>query len=187
MAFPPHLIRKRKLCEPSLLAVWENAKTISDKPRRSSRTNRQASKQHPTQRSATRAFKQIKRPALLRNRQIERTALGQDCYRDPIGAGGTGASSRSAFVERRDLLTRDSLPGLFLLSLPTSAGFFASSAFFDGAAGLNAVGWGAISGVVLAPALGRGHEKSSARPAGAAKTSPRLKTFVAIESDVICV
>jgi hypothetical protein len=31
--------------------------------------------------------------------------------------------SRSALVERRVLLTRDPLPGLFLLSLPTSAGF----------------------------------------------------------------
>ena len=79
-------------------------------------------------------------------------------YREPTGAGGTGAPSRSASIARV-LLTRDSLPGLFLLSLPT-VGFFTSSTFFDDAAGLNAVGCGAISGVVLAPAPGRGHEKS---------------------------
>jgi DNA invertase Pin-like site-specific DNA recombinase len=61
--------------------------------------------------------------------------------------------------------------------LPTSAGFFASSTFFCGS-GFDAVG--AISGVVLAPASGRGHEKSSARPTGAAKASPRLKTFASV-------
>jgi len=68
--------------------------------------------------SAGRALKQIKRRV---------RADRQDSYRDPTGAGGTGAPLRSAFVERRVLLAADSLPGLFLLSLPMSAGFFASS------------------------------------------------------------
>src|SRR5262249_59279266 len=102
---------------------------------------------------------------------------------DPTGAGGTGAPSKSAFVDRRVLLAPDSLPGLILLSLP-SADCFASVAFFGGEAGLNAAGWGAISGSALAPAPGRGHEKSSARPAGASRASPRPKTFVAGGSGV---
>ena len=107
-------------------------------------------------------------------------------YRDPTGAGGTGAPSRSAFIDRRALLAPDSLAGLFLLSLPPSVGFFASSPFFGGEAGLNAVGWGAISETSLMLAPGRGHEKSSARPAGACKTSPRLRTFAATGSGVSC-
>ena len=104
-------------------------------------------------------------------------------YREPTGAGGSGAPSRSAPIARV-LLSRDSLPGLFLLSLPTSVGFFGSSVLFVGATGFNAVGWDSILGVLLA--LGRGHEKSSARPACAAKASPRLKTFAATGSDVVC-
>src|SRR5262249_52867936 len=42
------------------------------------------------------------------------------------------------------------------------------------------------SGFALASLPGPGHEKLSARPAGAAKVSPRLKPFPAIESDVVC-
>jgi hypothetical protein len=116
---------------------------------------------------------------------VKSGAASVGSYRDPTGAGGIGAPSRSAFVDRRVLLTPDSLPGLFLLSLP-SADCFASSPFFGCEAGLNAIGWGAISGAVLAPAPERGHEKSSARPACASRASPRLKTFAATGSDVIC-
>jgi hypothetical protein len=75
-------------------------------------------------------------------------ALSQDCssaasagsYGDPTGAGGIGAPSRSAFVDRRVLLTPDSLAGLFLLSLLPSDDFFASSPFLGCEAGLNAIG-----------------------------------------------
>src|SRR5215469_4398577 len=109
-------------------------------------------------------------------------AASAGSYRDPTGAGGIGAPSRSAFVDRRVLLTPDSLAGLFLLSLPPSGEFFASSPFFGTKAGLKANGWGATP----APASGRGHEKSSARPACASKVSPWVKTFSATGSDDSC-
>src|SRR5215469_3720723 len=112
-------------------------------------------------------------------------AASAGSYRDPTGAGGIGAPSESAFVDRRVLLTPDSLAGLFLLSLPPSDDFFGSSPFFGIEAGLNAIGWAAKSGAMPAPASGRGHEKSSARPACASKASPCLKTFAATGSDVI--
>ena len=107
------------LCEPSLLAVWENAakinNAISDKlALTSNRLSHQSTGQQTASywSSAGRALKQIKH---------------RHSYREPTGAGGTGAPSRSAFVERRVLLAANSFPGLFLLSLPTSAGFFVSS------------------------------------------------------------
>src|SRR5262252_5370004 len=50
-----------------------------------------------------------------------------------------------------------------------------------------ATGSGETSGFVLGSLTERGHEKSSARPAGAAKLSPRLKTFAAIGSGFVCV
>lgn len=141
-------------------------------PRRRSRTNRRQ-QTAPTGRSAGRVFKQVKGIA----QQVNRADRTSRFLSRPHWSRRHRGTVEISLVEWR------SLPGLFLLPLPMSAGFFASSAFFVGAAGLNAVGCCWISGMVLAPA-GRGHEKSSPRPAGAAKASPRLKTFAAIWSDV---
>ena len=40
--------------------------------------------------------------------------FGQDSYRDPTGAGGTGAPSRSALIKRRALLRAELFAGLIL-------------------------------------------------------------------------
>jgi hypothetical protein len=85
---------------------------------------------------------------------------------------------------------REPIAGFSFLSFLASAWFLplplAVVPSFSGVPGATATGSGETSGV-LASLPGRGHEKSSARPAGAAKVSPRLKTFAAIGSDVVFV
>src|SRR5215813_9927900 len=63
--------------------------------------------------------------------------------------------------------------------------FFVAVSCFSGVSGAAATGSGEISGPTLPLLPGRGHEKSSARPAGVFKVSPRLKTFAAIESEAV--
>jgi hypothetical protein len=100
-------------------------------------------------------------------------------YRDPTGVGGIGAPSRSAFVDRRVLLTPDSLPGLILLSLP-SAGCFASVAFLGGKTGLNAAGWGATArGLDHAAAAKGGCSDKAICPSIGFGVSPYLAATVA--------
>jgi hypothetical protein len=71
------------------------------------------------------------------------------------------------------LLTRKSMAGFSVAPFLASAGFLLSSLtpVFVGASDFNATGWGETSPVAPALPPGRGHEKSSARPAGARAVS----------------
>src|SRR5262249_50581918 len=103
-------------------------------------------------------------------------------HREPTGAGGIGAPSRSDLTGRDGLAGLASLADLFFASFPVSApGFCDSPGFFDGGTGVKEAGFGATSGAALAD--GRGQEDSSARPFGAATGSPRLRTFAAVGSE----
>jgi hypothetical protein len=122
-----------------------------------------------------------------RRKRLPPTA--RSIHRKPTGAGGIGAPSRFAFGMCRVLPTRKSMAGFSFASFFASTSFLPSSLtgtpFFVGS-DFSATGWGETSGVALASLPERGHEKSSARPAGATKAAPRLKTFAAIGSDVVC-
>src|SRR6516165_7093410 len=111
-------------------------------------------------------------------------------YRRLTGAGGIGAPSRPPFGVRRVLLARKSMVGFSFASFFASTRFLPSSLagmpFFVCASDVSANGWGETSLVALASLPDRGHEKLSARPAGAAKAAPRLKTFAAIGPGVAC-
>src|SRR6516162_3385036 len=81
----------------------------------------------------------------------------------------------------------DQPPDPFIASTSFLPSSLTGTPFFVGASDVSATGWGETSLVAFASLPERGHEKLSARPAGATKAAPRLTTFAAIGSGVVCV
>ena len=118
------------------------------------------------------------------------TSVFLSVHREPTGAGGIDAPSRPALGGCRVLLARKAAAGFPFASFFASTSFLPSfltgTPFFAAASDVSATGCGETSLVAFASLPGRGHEKLSARPAGATKAAPRLKTFAAIGSGVVC-